>query len=73
MSQRWPFGKPKYHAVHETIRPRRGTPRTLGLLPNGRVLHERTIRKIRAENETGELELQQLEEFGAAAAPDNPD
>lgn len=33
----------------------RGTPRTLRLLPNGRVLHERTVRRSGRVNAAGEL------------------
>ena len=50
-----------------------GTPRTLRLLPNGRVLHERTIQKIRAGERGWRAGAVQFEEFGAAAAPDDAD
>ena len=58
--------------AHNGIYLGRGTPRTLRLLPNGRVLHERTIQKIRAGERGWRSGAIQLEEFGAAAAPDDP-
>ena len=59
--------------AHNGIYLGRGTPRTLRLLPNGRVLHERTIQKIRVGERGWRAGAVQFEEFGAAAAPDDAD
>jgi len=57
--------------AHNGVYLGRGTPRTLRMLPNGRILHERTIQKIRAGERGWRSGAIQLEEFGAAAAPDD--
>jgi len=51
--------------AHNGVYLGRGTPRTLHLLPNGRVFHERTIQKIRKGECGWKAAASQLEEFGA--------
>jgi hypothetical protein len=59
--------------AHNGVYLGRGTPRTLHLLPNGRVLHERTIQKIRAGERGWRAGVAHLEHFGAPAAPNDAD
>jgi hypothetical protein len=47
----------------------RSAPRTLRLLPDGRVIHERAIQKIRGGERGWRYAARPLEEFGASPAP----
>jgi hypothetical protein len=51
----------------------RGTPRTLHLLPDGRVFSDRAAQKIRAGERGWRYAAAQLEEFGATPAPEDPE
>lgn len=51
----------------------RGTPRTLHLLPNGRVFSDRTAQKIRKGERGWRYAAAQFEEWGAPPAPEDPE
>jgi hypothetical protein len=51
----------------------RGTPRTLRMLPDGRVFSDRAVQKIRAGERGWKYAAAQLEDFGATPVPSDPD
>jgi hypothetical protein len=60
------------YAAHNATYLGRATPRTLRLLPDGRVLSDRTIQKIRAGHRGWRGGAAILQSYGAGPAPEDP-
>jgi hypothetical protein len=58
--------------AHNAVYLGRATPRTLRLLPDGRVLHERTIQKMRSGERGWRAAAERLQQFRASDPPEDP-